>query len=126
MDGGYCDALIKMGVESIKDEFSNLDDKFKRLNNEKGRDEDYVPAMGNLQKDVRQIQNITKIEDGYYESAIMNQVDNSIGEVSSISDLVDHGTLKEEKALLTNAAKRLQETIKMIKKNSLQPSISSS
>ena len=46
----------------------------------------------------------------------MTKVNNLIGEDSSISDLVDHGTLEEEKVLLIHAAEQFQETIKMIEK----------
>ena len=122
MKDGYRDALLQMGIQSIKDEFIKLDDKFTRLENKKERNRDYRPNIENLKQDLRQIQKRMKIEDGHDdETTIMNQVDKFISEVSSVSDVVDHGTLQEEKALLINAAKQFQEVLKMIKNHNLQP-----
>jgi hypothetical protein len=49
----------------------------------------------------------------------MNQVDNFISNVRSFSAVVDHGTLKGEKALVIFAAKQFQETLMMIKNHNL-------
>ena len=121
MKDGYRDALLQMGIQSVKDEFIKLDDKFTRLENKKERNRDYRPNIENLKQDLRQIQKRMKIEDGHDdETTIMNQVDKFISEVSSVSDVVDHGTLQEEKALLINAqAKQFQEVLKMIKNHNL-------
>lgn len=50
----------------------------------------------------------------------MNRVNNLISETSSISDLLDHGKLEEEKTSLIHAAKQFQETIKNIKNYELK------
>jgi predicted acylesterase/phospholipase RssA len=122
MKDGYRDALLQMGIQSVKDEFIKLDDKFTRLENKKERNRDYRPNIENLKQDLQQIQKRMKIEDGHDdETTIMNQVDKFISEVRSVPDIVDHGTLQEEKALLINAAKQFQEVLKMIKNHNLQP-----
>ena len=123
MKDGYQDALLQMGIQSIKDEFIKLDDKFTRLENKKERNRDYRHNIENLKQDLQQIQKRMKIEYGHDDetTTIMNQVDKFISEVSSVSDVVDHGTLKEEKALLIHAAKQFQEVLKMIKNHNLQP-----
>ena len=75
MKDGYRDALIQMAIESIKDEFSNLDDKFIRLNNKKEGNNIHIDNIENLQKEIQQIQNTMKIENGHDETVMMKHVD---------------------------------------------------
>ena len=121
MKDGYCDALIQMGIQSIKDEFLKLDDKSIRLGNKNERYKVHRQDIEKLQRDLQKIQTRRNIEDGNDGTPILKQVDNFISNVRSISDVIDHGTLKEEKALVIFAANQFQETLMMIKNNNLQP-----
>ena len=122
MRDGYNDTLIKIGIESIKDEFLNLKDKVVRLDDKKANG---VSPLEKIQKDIQQIQNIMEIEDVYNgtTTTIMKQVNDLINNVKSISDLVDHKTLEVEKESIIFAAKQFQETIKRINNDILQPKI---
>lgn len=116
MREGYNDTLIKIAIESIKDEFLNLKDKVSRLDDKKAKD---ISTLEDIQKDIQQIQNIMKIEDVYNgtTTTIIKQVD---GLIKSISDLVDHKTLETDKESIIIAAKQFQGTIKRINNNRLQ------
>lgn len=118
MTDGYNDTIIKMEIESIKDEFFNLKDKISRLEGKKKKD----TVLNDIQKDIQQIQNIIKIENIYdgTTTKIMNPIDDLINKVKSNFNLVDHETLKENKELVIAAAKQFQETIKRINNERLQ------
>ena len=116
MKDGYHDASIQMGIELIKYEFLNLNDKFLLLKSKEEKNENYKNAIGTIRKDIQQIQNTAKIKNGHDGTTIMTKVNKLLSEASTISDMVNHETLKEEKVLLVDAAKQFQETIQMIKK----------
>ena len=96
----------------------NLKDKVVRLDGKKAND---VSPLEDIQKDIQQIQNITKIEDLYNgTTTIIKQVD---GLIKSISDLGADKTLEAEKESIIIAAKQFLETIKRINNDRLQPKI---
>jgi NTE family protein len=120
MKTGYCDALLQTGIQSIIDEFLKLDDKSMRLENNNERYKEHRHIMEKLQQDLQKIQTRMNIEDGHDGTTIMNRVDNFISNVRSISDVIDHGTLKEEKGLVIFTANQFHETLMVIKNNDLQ------
>jgi NTE family protein len=108
MKDGYCDASIQIGIESIKDEFMNLDDKFIRLDSEDEKNKDYKDAIEKIRKNIQQIQNTTKIEDSQ-NLPIVNQIESLIRAVRSFPDNVNEGrSLIEEKISLMGSAEELR------------------
>ena len=71
---------------------------------------------------LQQIQRSIKIENGNGATIVINEIEDFISEIKSISDDVENGLLKEEKTFLIDAVKQLQEIVD--KKNNPTPTIS--
>jgi predicted acylesterase/phospholipase RssA len=112
MKDGYCDALYEMGIQSIKDAIIKMNYK-----NGTGIDDNHIQE---LEQRLQQIQKSTKMENGY--DAIINHVDGFIIQVQSINEF-DNQSIKEEKGLLVNSAKKFKEIIKRTKNLGLMPQI---
>lgn len=102
MENGYHDTLIQMGLQAMKDEFV-------KLNHKKQADKQDNKQLEQLEQEFQQIQQSVKIENGHDATRILNLVEKFIGNVKSLPDeLIE---IKEEKALVIDAAKLLQRTI---------------
>ena len=60
-----------------------------------------------LERSLQQIQRSIRVENGN-DAVIVNEVEDFISQVRSIPDVVENGSLKEEKVLLIDAAKQFQ------------------
>ncbi len=105
MEVGYRDALIQMGVQSMKEEFLKLKSKIHK--------HDTNTNIEKLENEFQQIQRSVKIENGHDATGILNQVEVFIGKVRSLRDeLKDNNeSTKEKKALVIDDSKLLQRTI---------------
>jgi NTE family protein len=115
MEDGYRDALIQMGLQAMKDEFVKLENKFVKLNHKKQTDKQDkdMQKLEQLEQDFQQIQQSVKIGNGHDATRILNRVEDFIGKVKSLPDGLKENNrpIKEEKALVIDAAKLLQRTI---------------
>jgi predicted nuclease with TOPRIM domain len=101
MDEGYYDTLFQMRIQSIKDGIVEIANKIV----EKENGSHYIEK---LEQKFQQIQKSIKIENSH-DMTIVNQLEDFISEVKSIPDEVDNRLIKEEKTLLSDAAKEIQE-----------------
>ena len=127
MEDGYRDALIQMGIQTMKDEFVKLENKFVKLNSKgckidkKDKDKD-MEKLEQLEQEFQQIQQSVKTENSHDTGTIVNQVEDFIVKVRSLPDMSKENNrpIEEEKALVIDAAKQLQKTInKSTTKNQL-------
>jgi len=108
MKVGYQDASVQMDIQRMKDGVLDLAEINGRnvIGQGKGKENDHIQK---LEEHLRQIQEDIKIENSY---DTLKQIDKIIHEVESTKDQNESGlSLKEQKALLINSAKRFQETI---------------
>ncbi|MGC2668112.1 MAG: hypothetical protein WA220_02885 [Candidatus Nitrosopolaris sp.] len=75
-----------------------------------------------LEGKLQQIQRSIKIENGNGATIVINEIEDFISEIKSISDDVENGLLKEEKTFLIDAVKQLQAVVE--KKSNPTPTIS--
>lgn len=127
MEDGYRDALIQMGIQTMKDEFVKLENKFVKLDrkgseiDKKDKDKD-MEKLEQLEQEFQQIQQSVKTENSRDTGTIVNQVEDFIVKVRSLSDMSKENNrpIEEERALVIDAAKQLQKTInKSTTKNQL-------
>jgi len=106
MKDGYHDALIKMAIESLKDEFVNLDDKFTKLE-KKNQIHEHNTNTEKLKEEFQQIQLNIKIENEDDTIKILDRIDVIIDKVRSLSDDLQENnrSIKEEKALSISGTK---------------------
>jgi NTE family protein len=103
MKVGYCDALTTIGIQSIREGLMAIKSKTESLNDDKN--------LEDLEIHVQQIREAIKVGNGY-DPTIINQIEDFIHKVESVPDEVGQdGSIKEEKAILVNAAKQFEETI---------------
>ena len=92
MEDGYRDALIQMGMQAMKDEFVKLENKFVKLDSKgceidkKDKDKD-MEKLEQLEQEFQQIQQSVKIENSRDTGTIVNQVEDFIAKVRSLSDM---------------------------------------
>ena len=115
MEDGYRDALIQMALEAMKDEFVKLEHKFVKLDGKSEiakKDED-MEKIEQLEQEFQQIQQSVKTENSHDTETIVNQVEDFIDNVRSLSDKLKENNrpIEEEKVLLIDAAKQFQKTV---------------
>ncbi len=113
MEDGYRDALNQMGIQSMKDGITEIS----KMNGKNKNDKD----IQKLERSLQQIQRSIRVENGN-DAVIVNEVEDFISQVRSIPDVVENGSLKEEKVLLIDAAKQFQgmseKKINLVPRNS--------
>jgi NTE family protein len=115
MEDGYRDALIRMGLQAMKDEFVKLENKFVKLDGKSeidDKDKD-KKKLEQLEQEFQQIQLSVKTENSHDTGTIVSQVEDFIDNVRSLSDKLNENNrpIKEERALVIDAAKQFQETV---------------
>ena len=114
MKDGYYDTLIQMDIRTMEDAIIEIFDRNGR--NNAGR------YLQRLEGKLQQIQRSIKIENGNGAMKLINEIEDFISEVQSITDDVENGLLKEEKTFLIDAVKQLQAVVE--KKSDPTPTIS--
>ena len=114
MKDGYYDTLIHMDIRTMGDAIIEIFNRNGR--NNAGR------YLQRLEGKLQQIQRSTKIENGNGTMIVINEIEDFISEVQSITDDVENGLLEEEKTLLINTVKQLQAVVE--KKSNPTPTIS--
>jgi hypothetical protein len=116
MEDGYRDTLIQMGLQAMKDEFQKLENKFVKLDGKGEIDKEVkegIEKLEQLEQGFQQIQQSVKTENSHDARTIVNQVEDFIGKVRSLPDELKENNrpIKEERALVIDAAKQFQETV---------------
>jgi len=114
MKDGYYDTLIQMDIRTMEDAIIEIFDRNGR--NNAGR------YLQTLEGKLQQIQRSIKIENGNGAMKVINEIEDFISEVQSITDDVGNGLLEEEKKFLINTVKQLQAVLE--KKSNSTPTIS--
>ena len=110
MNVGYNDALVQMDLQQVKDRVVELAEIniLNSIGKVKRKENNHIRK---LEEHLHQIEENLKTENAY--DATLNQIDKIMYEVESIKDQNENGLLlREHKALLIDAAKQFEETIK--------------
>ena len=102
-----------MGLQAMKDEFVKLENKFVKLDrkgseiDKKDKDKD-MEKIEQLEQEFQQIQQSVKIENNRDIGTIVNQVEDFIAKIRSLSDKSKENNrpIEEERALIIDAAKQ--------------------
>ena len=95
MKDGYRDALSKIGIQAIREGFMEIQNKDGRF----GQD------LEQLKQQFQQIEMNIRLGNGLSNSNIINQIEDFTDKVESMK------SIKEEKTLLVNAAKRFKDIL---------------
>ena len=103
-------------LQSMKDEFVKLENKFVKLDGKGEIDKKYkdMEKLVQLEQDFQQIQENLKTESSHDTKTIVNQVEGFIGNVKSLPNELrenNNRPIKEERALIIDVAKQFQETV---------------
>jgi hypothetical protein len=100
---GYCDALTKIGIQSIRDRLMAIKSKTGNLKQDKNLEE--------LEQQLQQIERDIRVGNSN-GSSILNQIEGFAHKAESMHLEVNHnGSIKEEKVLLVKAARQFKEII---------------
>jgi hypothetical protein len=100
MRDGYCDAITKLGIQSIKDGLVEIKSKIGKLENKK---------LEQLEQQVQQIEKSVRVRNSY-DLMVLDQTEDLAHKAQSILDH-HNGSIEEEKAILINAAIQFKEII---------------